>query len=114
MSLTKYKRVELGEYIVADQAICHGKPTFKGTRIIVDLVILKFCDGWTIDEVASRYELPREAIEEAIRLSAQMLRDYGRLPAPPIVPIEELLKMEMPVGELQKPSEEVAHEPSSS
>jgi len=113
MHRPKYKRVELGEYIVADQAICHGKPTFKGTRIIVDLVILKFCDGWTIDEVANRYELPRKAIEEAIRLSAQMLHDYGRLPAPPTVPVEELFK-EMPVEKLQTPFEEAIHEPASS
>jgi uncharacterized protein (DUF433 family) len=29
------QRVELGRYIVADPAICHGKPTFKGTRVFV-------------------------------------------------------------------------------
>ena len=29
------ERIELGEYIVADPEICHGKPTFKGTRIMV-------------------------------------------------------------------------------
>jgi uncharacterized protein (DUF433 family) len=28
-------RVELGQYIVDDQEICHVKPTFKGTRIMV-------------------------------------------------------------------------------
>ncbi len=32
-------RVELGEYIVADPEICHGKPTFKGTRITVPLLV---------------------------------------------------------------------------
>ena len=25
----------LGRYIVADPYICHGKPTFRGTRILV-------------------------------------------------------------------------------
>ena len=29
------KRRELGQYIVADSDICHGQPTFKGTRILV-------------------------------------------------------------------------------
>jgi uncharacterized protein (DUF433 family) len=29
------KRVEINKYIVADPQICHGKPTFKGTRIMV-------------------------------------------------------------------------------
>jgi uncharacterized protein (DUF433 family) len=31
----KGKRIELGQYIVADPEICHGKLTFKGTRIFV-------------------------------------------------------------------------------
>ena len=26
----------LGRYIVADPKICHGKPTFRGTRIFVE------------------------------------------------------------------------------
>ena len=25
----------VGRYIVADPAICHGQPTFRGTRILV-------------------------------------------------------------------------------
>jgi hypothetical protein len=28
-------RMELGQYIIVDPEICHGKPTFKGTRIMV-------------------------------------------------------------------------------
>jgi Protein of unknown function (DUF433) len=32
---SKPRRVELGKYIVADPEVCHGKPTFKGTRIMV-------------------------------------------------------------------------------
>jgi uncharacterized protein (DUF433 family) len=30
---------QLGKYIVADPEICHGKPTFKGTRILVKTVL---------------------------------------------------------------------------
>ena len=33
------KRVELGEYVVADPEICHGQLTFKGTRIMVKSVL---------------------------------------------------------------------------
>lgn len=29
------QRIELGEHVVADPLICHGKPTYKGTRIML-------------------------------------------------------------------------------
>ena len=29
------KKVVINNYIVADPEICHGKPTFKGTRVMV-------------------------------------------------------------------------------
>jgi hypothetical protein len=36
-------RIELGRYIVADPVIGHGKPTYKGTRVMVwqDLAMLE-------------------------------------------------------------------------
>jgi len=33
------ERLELGDFIVVDPEICHGKPTFKGTRIMVFQVL---------------------------------------------------------------------------
>lgn len=38
-------RVELGEFIVADREICHGKPTFKGTRVMVFQVLEQVACG---------------------------------------------------------------------
>jgi hypothetical protein len=38
-------RIELGEFIVADPDICHGKPTFKGTRIMVWQVLDDVAEG---------------------------------------------------------------------
>ena len=37
--------VELGHYIVADLEICYGKPTFKGTRIMVWQILEDVADG---------------------------------------------------------------------
>jgi len=34
----KARPVELGEYIVADPRICHGRPTFKRTRVMVPII----------------------------------------------------------------------------
>ncbi len=35
----------LGRYIVADPRICHGKPTFRGTRIMVADVLEQVAEG---------------------------------------------------------------------
>ena len=36
---------ERGQYIVADPDICHGQPTFKGTRIMVKSVLEMLTKG---------------------------------------------------------------------
>lgn len=81
--MKSYDHVELGKYIVADQGICHGQATFKGTRKMVHLVLLCLGErGKTIEDVARSTELPVEAVEEAIQLSATAIRDYFSLPDP--------------------------------
>ena len=35
----------MGRYVVADPEICHGKPTFRGTRILVADVLEQVADG---------------------------------------------------------------------
>ncbi len=39
------KPLILGRYIVADPRICHGKPTFRGTRIFVADVLEQLAEG---------------------------------------------------------------------
>jgi len=71
-----YQTVEMGDYIVVDPRVCHGEPIFKGTRKLVrDCVELAAC-GLTIDELAERSNLPREAIIEALQLAAVTLRRH--------------------------------------
>jgi uncharacterized protein (DUF433 family) len=38
------KRI-IGRFIVADPAICHGQPTFRGTRILVGDVLEQVAAG---------------------------------------------------------------------
>lgn len=38
-------RKELGRYIVADPDMCHGQPTFTGTRIMVKSVLFCVAQG---------------------------------------------------------------------
>lgn len=75
---------ELGRYIVADQGICHGKPTFKGTRIMVTNVLELLAEGMDWDRITWEYhgKISREAIAEAIHLAGEALEKHERLPAP--------------------------------
>ena len=61
----------LGRYIVADPAICHGEPTFRSTRILVADVLEQVACGmvWEANIEEWRYEIDRDAIAEAVRVS---------------------------------------------
>src|SRR2546422_8212304 len=47
--------VELGEHIVADPEICHGKPAFKGTRIMVWQVLDALARGESSEEIVAAW-----------------------------------------------------------
>jgi len=65
-------RVEIGRYIVIDSEICHGKPTFKGNRVLVSDVIKLIDNGVAIEEILRDYypSLTKEMIQDALRLAA--------------------------------------------
>jgi len=79
----KAQRIELGQYIVADPKICHGKVTFKGTRIFVSDVLEDVENGLSWDFIISRWgggKLSKAAIAEAVHLSrSTWLDERGRL-----------------------------------
>ena len=67
-------RVELGQYIVADPEICHGKPTFKGTRIMVWQVLDDVADGRSWEFICNTRwagRIPLAAVAEAVRLAKE-------------------------------------------
>ena len=68
------KRVELGKYIVADSGICHGKPTFKGSRVMVWQVLRAIERGEDWDEICAHWPgcVSREAIEESVHLACSL------------------------------------------
>jgi uncharacterized protein (DUF433 family) len=78
----KEQRIELGQFIVADPAICHGKPTYKGTRIMVwqVLAMLERGESWDYIRQAWPDRVSDDAIAETIRLARSSLLDKdGRL-----------------------------------
>lgn len=72
--MKKLRRKEIGKYLVIDPEICHGKMTFKGTRIPVKAVLTFLSKGESIEALLDDWpELSREAIEEAMILAAEAL-----------------------------------------
>jgi len=69
----------LGRYIVADPEICHGKPTFRGTRIMVAQVLDLVARGMDWDSITERWDnhISKEAIAEAVRLSNQAFLEHA-------------------------------------
>ncbi len=47
--------VPLADRIVIDPAICFGKPTVRGTRIWVGLVLGLLADGMTVEGLLAEY-----------------------------------------------------------
>ena len=70
--------VVLGRYIVADPAICHGQPTFRGTRVLVADVLEQVAAGMDWDAIREEWHeaIPREAIAEAVRLGRELLLSH--------------------------------------
>jgi len=62
----------LGKYIVADSGICHGKPTFIGTRIMVSQVLRMLVKGTNWDTISDEWDgkVSKEAIAVATNLAA--------------------------------------------
>jgi uncharacterized protein (DUF433 family) len=69
------KEKYLGRYIVADPSVCHGEPTFRGTRISVKDVLEQVESGMAWEAIIEEWRgaLSKEAIAEAIRLAREAL-----------------------------------------
>ncbi len=63
----------LGRYIVAAPDICHGKPTFRGTRIMVWQVLQMVAQGmaWETIIYECHNTITKDAIAEAVKLSSE-------------------------------------------
>ncbi len=63
-------------HIVVDPTICHGKACFRGTRILVSVVLDNLAAGEPAESILESYpSLPREAIGAAISYAADLARE---------------------------------------
>ena len=73
------KREMLGRYIVADPEVCHGKPTFRGTRIMVSQVLRQVAKGMPWDKITAEWRgsVSKQAIAEAVSLAQRTFEDHA-------------------------------------
>jgi len=69
----------LGRYIVADPGVCHGKPTFRGTRIMVWQALEMVSEGMDFDTIAKTWGgvITPEAVAEATQLASLAFQKGG-------------------------------------
>ncbi len=69
----------IGRYIVTDPEICHGKPTFRGTRIMVWQVLEQVASGmaWETIEEEWHEKVTKDAIAEAVHLASRAFIEHA-------------------------------------
>jgi len=69
----------LGRYIVMDPDICHGEPTFRGTRIMVKHVLEQVIEGISWDAIIQEWRgsIDKDAIAEAVQLASKAFLEHA-------------------------------------
>jgi uncharacterized protein (DUF433 family) len=69
-----YEYYPLGRHVVVAPGVCGGRPTFKGTRVEVGVILNWLKAGRDVDRILAGYpSLTREAVEEAIEIARKAL-----------------------------------------
>ena len=67
--------------ISTDPEICHGKPTIRGLRYPVELIIELLASGMSVDEILGHYsDLVRDDVLAALEYAALSLDTERTLP----------------------------------
>jgi uncharacterized protein (DUF433 family) len=67
--------MRLEDYITTTPDICHGQPCFKGTRIMIYLVLELLEAGESPEQIIKGYpELTNAHIKAALRFAADMIK----------------------------------------
>lgn len=70
------KKVIIDKYIIADPEVCHGKPTFKGTRVMVWQILNMLESGNDTKEILKAFPSIRlEHIKAALRYASSLTKE---------------------------------------
>jgi uncharacterized protein (DUF433 family) len=74
-------REQLLQRISVDPNICHGKPCFKGTRVMLSVVLDSLAEGATPEHILADYPtLKPEDIQAALAYAAELAREEDLIP----------------------------------
>ncbi|MBA7606194.1 hypothetical protein ES703_13342 [subsurface metagenome] len=64
------------DYITVDPSVCHGKACFRGTRIMVSVVLDNLATGQTLEDILRSYpSLSAETVQAAMAYAADLARE---------------------------------------
>ncbi|MFA6376262.1 MAG: DUF433 domain-containing protein [Candidatus Paceibacterota bacterium] len=70
--------VTINKYIVADPEVCHGKLTFRGTRVMVWQILEMLAAGETVDEILKDFpSITKQHVNAALSYAAQIAERGG-------------------------------------
>lgn len=70
------RKVIINDYVVADPQICHGKPTFSGTRIMVWQILEMLKEGQTEEDILEAFPLlTKKHIKAALAYAASLTKE---------------------------------------
>ena len=68
-------QINLNKYIVANPSICHGKPTFKGTRVMIWQVLDMLREGLSLQEILQAFpSLKSRDVKAALSYATDLTR----------------------------------------
>lgn len=82
------KKVVINQYIIADPKICHGKPAFKGTRIMVWQILEMLKAGENTQDIIKDFPgLTLKHIEAALEYASSLTKKgYAIINTAPQIP----------------------------
>ena len=64
------------QHIVVDPTICHGRPCFAGTRVLVSAILDELVEGTSVADIVASYPaLKSESVSAAFAYAADLARE---------------------------------------
>ena len=77
--------ISVNDYIIIDPRFCHGKPIFKGTRIMVSQVLDLLEAGRSAKDILKAFpSLSPQAVQAALKYAASLAKEETNV-IPPIL-----------------------------